>query len=42
MLTIGYIGNGKSVNRYHLPYVLVRPDTLRVKTIYRRNPAHDQ
>ena len=42
MLTIGYVGNGKSTNRYHLPYVLARPDTLRVKTIYRRNPAHDQ
>ena len=42
MLTIGYIGNGKSTNRYHLPYVLARPETLRVKTIYRRNPAHDE
>lgn len=33
MLTIGYIGNGKSANRYHLPYVLQRGN-LRVKTIY--------
>lgn len=41
MLTIGYIGNGKSTNRYHLPFVLQRQDKIRVKTIYRRNPAHD-
>lgn len=41
MLTIGYIGNGKSTNRYHLPFVLQRPETFRVKTIYRRNPDHD-
>lgn len=40
MLTIGYIGNGKSTNRYHLPFVLER-DNIRVKTIYRRNPDHD-
>ena len=24
MLTIGYIGNGKSANRYHIPYGLTR------------------
>lgn len=41
MLTIGYIGNGKSTNRYHLPFVLQRKDKIRVKTIYRRNPLHD-
>ena len=40
MLTIGYIGNGKSTNRYHLPFTLQR-DHIKVKTIYRRNPAHD-
>lgn len=40
MLTIGYIGNGKSTNRYHLPFVLER-DNIRVKTIYRRNPDYD-
>lgn len=33
MLTIGYIGNGKSTNRYHLPYSL-RVDGINVKTIY--------
>ncbi|MGO4953275.1 Gfo/Idh/MocA family oxidoreductase [Paenibacillus sp. DRB1-1] len=37
MLTIGYIGNGKSTNRYHLPFSLNRAD-LKVKTIYARNP----
>ncbi|WP_077602684.1 oxidoreductase [Oceanobacillus sojae] len=40
MLTIGYIGNGKSTNRYHLPFVLQR-ENIKVKTIYRRNPDHD-
>ncbi|WP_340401884.1 Gfo/Idh/MocA family oxidoreductase [Paenibacillus sp. FSL H8-0079] len=37
MLTIGYIGNGKSANRYHLPFSLNR-DYLNVKTIYARSP----
>ncbi|MFP7471274.1 Gfo/Idh/MocA family oxidoreductase [Niallia taxi] len=40
MLTIGYIGNGKSTNRYHLPFVLQR-ENIKVKTIYRRNPDRD-
>ncbi|UOQ49639.1 Gfo/Idh/MocA family oxidoreductase [Gracilibacillus caseinilyticus] len=40
MLTIGYIGNGKSTNRYHLPFVLQR-ENIKVKTIYRRNPERD-
>lgn len=35
-LVIGYIGNGKSTNRYHLPFVLQRKDTYIVKTIYNR------
>lgn len=39
MLTIAYIGNGKSTNRYHLPYVLTR-DTFRVtKVLARSAPA---
>ncbi|MEB0287495.1 Gfo/Idh/MocA family oxidoreductase [Cryobacterium sp. 10S3] len=33
MLTIAYIGNGKSANRYHLPFVLKNPN-FSVKTIY--------
>lgn len=36
MLTIGYIGNGKTTNRYHLPYVLLRKNIC-VKTIYQRD-----
>lgn len=34
MLTIGYVGSGKSVHRYHLPFVLQRTDKFQVKTIY--------
>lgn len=37
MLTIGYIGNGKSTNRYHLPFSM-NLEHLKVKTIYARNP----
>lgn len=33
MLNIGYIGNLKSTNRYHLPFVLQR-EGIKVKTIY--------
>lgn len=41
ILTIAYIGNGKSTNRYHIPFVLNRADKIRIKTVYRRNPSHD-
>lgn len=41
MLTIGYIGNGKSTNRYHLPFVLQRKN-IKVKTIYQRTPEHEK
>jgi predicted dehydrogenase len=41
MLTIGYIGNGKSTNRYHLPFVLQR-NKIRVKTIYQRSPENEK
>lgn len=34
-LIMGFIGFGKSANRYHLPYLSLR-DQIRVKTIYRR------
>ncbi|MCV9877657.1 Gfo/Idh/MocA family oxidoreductase [Brenneria izbisi] len=34
ILTVGYIGNGKSTNRYHLPFVLQRKEKFHVKTIY--------
>ena len=40
MLTIGYIGNGKSANRYHIPYVLTR-DNMKIKTIYDLRVSHD-
>ena len=40
-LTIGYLGNGKSANRYHLPFALNRPEKIRVKTIYQRHVRHD-
>ena len=38
MLTIAYIGNGKSTNRYHLPFVLQRKDKIKVKKIFARHP----
>ncbi|MGM0168428.1 oxidoreductase NAD-binding Rossmann fold protein [Enterococcus sp. AZ135] len=34
MLTIAYIGNGKSANRYHLPFSTKLADKIKVKTIY--------
>ena len=37
MLTIAYIGNGKSTNRYHLPFVLQRKDKIKVKKIFARH-----
>ncbi len=41
-LVIGYIGNGKSTNRYHLPFVLQRKDHIKVKTIYTIHKDKDQ
>nr|WP_314464420.1 Gfo/Idh/MocA family oxidoreductase [uncultured Clostridium sp.] len=40
-LTLGYIGNGKSANRYHIPFVLTRSDKFRIKTIYSMYPEKD-
>lgn len=34
MLTIAYIGNGKSANRYHLPFSTKLKDKIKVKMIY--------
>lgn len=34
MLTIGYVGNGKSANRYHIPFVLQRKNKIKIKTIF--------
>lgn len=42
MITVGYIGNGKSANRYHLPFVLQRPDKFHVKAIYNPRVHHDK
>lgn len=36
MLTIAYIGNGKSTNRYHMPFSTKLKDKIKVKTIYSR------
>lgn len=36
-LVIAYIANGKSTNRYHLPFVLQLQDRFCVKTIYARH-----
>ena len=40
-LTIGFIGNGKSTNRYHMPFILTRTDKIKVKTIYNRSIHFD-
>ncbi|WP_026692344.1 oxidoreductase [Peribacillus kribbensis] len=40
ILKVGFIGFGKSANRYHLPYVLLR-DRLEVKMIYSRTRKRD-
>ncbi|WP_249028934.1 Gfo/Idh/MocA family oxidoreductase [Tannockella kyphosi] len=36
MMTIGFIGNGKSTNRYHLPFIVGR-DSIHIKSIYQRD-----
>lgn len=41
VLTIGYYGNGKSTNRYHIPFLIRRRDKIRVKTIYARTLKDD-
>lgn len=40
MLTMAYIGNGKSTNRYHLPFAL-KAEHVKVKTIYSRHENSD-
>lgn len=39
-LNVAYIGNGKSANRYHIPYVLARQDKFRIKVIEARHIDH--
>lgn len=41
MLVVAYIGFGNSVCRYHLPYVNLRKDKVKVKYIYRREVARE-
>lgn len=41
-MVIAYIGNGKSTNRYHIPFVLTRKDKIRIKKIFTRNHKKDQ
>ena len=36
-LIMGILGNGKSTNRYHLPYILQKKDKYNVKTIFQRD-----
>ncbi len=36
-LTVGFLGNGRSANRYHTPYLLVRQEHFRIKAIYARH-----
>jgi len=40
-LVLGFIGNGKSANRYHIPFVLARPEKFTIKTICNRTIRHD-
>ncbi len=35
-IILAHIGNGKSTNRYHLPFILNRPEKFAVKYIYQR------
>ena len=37
IMNIGIIGNGKSANRYHAPFICTRPETMRIKTVYARS-----
>lgn len=41
-LTVGFIGNGKSANRYHIPFIQTRKDKINIKKIYTRNHGHDK
>lgn len=40
ILNLGYIGNGKSANRYHIPFAQDRPDMFRVKAAFARHIDH--
>ena len=38
IMTVGVIGNGKSTNRYHAPFIRRLGDKIRIKMIYARHP----
>lgn len=40
-LVLAYIGNGKSANRYHIPFALQRKDKLFIKTIFSPRIRHN-
>ncbi|MDO4807272.1 MAG: Gfo/Idh/MocA family oxidoreductase [Coriobacteriales bacterium] len=37
ILNIGFIGNGKGTNRYHMPFSLALPQKFLIKTVYARH-----
>ena len=37
IINIGFIGNGKGANRYHIPFSMALPEKFRVKTVYARH-----
>lgn len=39
MLNVAFIGNGKSTNRYHMPFVLARPNLFNVSKIFSRSDS---
>lgn len=40
-INVGFIGNGKSANRYHIPFILRRKDKFCVKMIYTMDHSKD-
>ena len=36
-IVLGFYGNGKSANRYHIPFILTRSDKFIIKTVYERH-----
>jgi len=41
LLKIAFIGNGKSANRYHVPFILKLPDKFQIKTMFSRHLKDD-
>ena len=37
IINIGFIGNGKGANRYHIPFSMALPEKFRVRTVYARH-----